>query len=123
MNSHGFVNGSSVTVKINGITAGGILSAVCKKEKNLFKIEEFLTSKPVYSAESPVYTLELKSRVDISELLDGEPLEMVEFTGGGRKVKYTVCSLESVETVTLPDKRTEYRAVISAADRSVENER
>lgn len=123
MNSHGFVNGSSVTVKINGITAGGILSAVCKMEKNLFKIEEFLTSKPVYSAESPVYTLELKSRVDISELLDGEPLEMVEFTGGGRKEKFTVCSLESVETVTQPDKRTEYRAVISAADRSVEDER
>lgn len=121
MNSHGFINGSSVTVKINGITAGGVLSAVCKREKNLFKIEEFLTAKPVYSAESPVYTLELKSRIDIAELLGGEPIEKVEFIGNEKKVKYTGCSLESAEAVTLPDKKTEYRAVISAADRSVED--
>lgn len=121
MNSHGCINGRNVSVKINGITVGGILSADCKKEKNLFKIEEFLTSKPVYSAESPVYKIELKSRVDISEFLNGESLENVEFIGEGRKIKYTVCSLESAETVALPDKKTEYRVVISASDRSVEN--
>ena len=41
--NNGFVNGSKVVVKINGNAVGGVLSAVCKRENNLIKIEEFLT--------------------------------------------------------------------------------
>ena len=116
-----FIRGSGVTVKLNGSAVGGVLSAVCKRKNNLIKIEEFLTDKPVYSAENPSFVIELKTRFDISDALGGNALQSVGFEGGGKSVEYTGCAVESVTADLLPDKKTVYSVVINAADRSVEN--
>ena len=117
-----FVYGSGVTVKINGRAVGGILSAECGVKNNLIKIQEFLTAKPVYCEESPEYTLKIKSRYDLSDLPDGERLSSVSFEYGGRKITYSGCAVESVSARMLPGSLSEYSAVLSASDRSVEDE-
>ena len=119
--NNGFVNGSKVVVKINGSPLGGVLSAVCKRKNNLIKIEEFLTDKPVYSAENPSFVIELKTRFDISDALGGNALQSVGLEGGGKSVEYTGCAVKSVTADLLPDKKTVYSVVINAANRSVEN--
>ena len=120
--NNGFVNGSKVVVKINGSAVGGVLSAVCKRANNLIKIEEFLTEKPVYSVQSPLYTIELKSRFDLSELLNGQDFFSLTIEDGEKITEYSGCSVESAGQHILPNKLTEYTAVICAADRSVEDE-
>ena len=122
MSKPGFVYGSGVTVKINGRAVGGILSAECSVKNNLIRIQEFLTAKPVYSEESPEYTLKIKSRYDLSDLPDGERLSSVSFEYGGRKITYSGCAVESVSARMLPGSLSEYSAVLSASDRSVEDE-
>lgn len=122
MSKPGFVYGKGVTVKINGRAAGGILSAECIVKNNLIKIQEFLTAKPVYSEESPEYTLKIKSRYDLSDLPGGERLSTVSFEYGTRKITYRDCAVDSVSARMLPGRLTEYSAVISAGDRSVEDE-
>lgn len=121
MNNRGFVNGSKVTVKINGSAVGGVLSAVCKTKNNLIKIEEFLTDKPVYSVQSPSYVIEIKSRVDLSEVLSAQNNFCLTIEDSEKITEYTGCSLENTEQKILPNKLTEYTAVINAADRSVED--
>ncbi len=120
--NNGFVNGSKVVVKINGSAVGGVLSAVCKRTNNLMKIEEFLTCKPVYSVQSPLYTIELKSRFDLSGLLNGQDFFSLTIGDGEKTTEYSGCSVESVGQQILPNSLTEYTAVINAADRSVEDE-
>ena len=120
--NNGFVNGSKVVVKINGSPLGGVLSAVCKRNNNLIKIEEFLTDKPVYSVQSPSYKIELKSRADVFEILNGQTVFSLSIEDGEKKTEYTNCSVESTGQQMLPNKLTEYTAVITAADRSVEDE-
>ena len=122
MSKSGFVYGKGVTVKINGRAAGGILSAECIVKNNLIKIQEFLTAKPVYSEESPEYTLKIKSRYDLSDLPGGERLSSISFEYRGRKITYSGCAVESTSARMLPGRLTEYSAVISAGDRSVEDE-
>ena len=120
--NNGFVNGSKVVVKINGNAVGGVLSAVCKRANNLIKIEEFLTEKPVYSVQSPLYTIELRSRFDLSGLINGQDFFSLTIDDGEKTTEYSGCSVESAGQQILPNKLTEYTAVISAADRSVEDE-
>ena len=115
-----FVHGDGVSVKINGRAVGGILSAECGAKNNLMKIQEFLTVKPVYFEESPEYTLVIKSRYDLSDLPNGEQLSSVSFEYGGRKITYSGCAVGSTSARMLPGKLTEYSAVLSASDRSVE---
>ena len=117
-----FIRGSGVTVKLNGSAVGGVLSAVCKRKNNLIKIEEFLTDKPVYSVQSPSYKIELKSRADVFEILNGQTVFSLSIEDGEKKTEYTNCSVESTGQQMLPNKLTEYTAVITAADRSVEDE-
>ena len=121
MNNRGFVNGSKVVVKINGSAVGGVLSAVCKTKNNLIKIEEFLTEKPVYSVPSPTYIIEIKSRVDLTAILCGQNDFTLTIEDGEKRTEYTDCSVENTQQKILPNKLTEYTAVINAADRSVED--
>lgn len=121
MSKSEFVYGKGVTVKINGRTVGGILSAECALKNNLIKIQEFLTVKPVYSEKSPEYTLKVKSRYDLGDLPGGESLNSVSFEYRGRVITYLGCAVESVSARMLPDRLTEYSAVISASDRRVED--
>ncbi len=107
-----FVHGDGVSVKINGRAVGGILSAECGVKNNLMKIQEFL--------KSPEYTLVIKSRYDLSDLPNGERLSSVSFEYGGRKITYSGCAVGSTSARMLPGKLTEYSAVLSASDRSVE---
>lgn len=120
MNSLGYINGSNVTVKINGSAVGGIISAVCKSKGNLIKIEEFLTDKPVYSQSNPSYLIELKSVTGLSSASKAEEPFSIAFEGGGMRVEYTGCTAVSADERILPDKPAEYSVVINAENRSVE---
>lgn len=119
MNDFGYINGSKVTVKLNGTAVGGIISAVIKRKNNLINIGEFLTDKPVYSQTMPSYSIELRSRTDIASLLDGSDFFSLTFEDEEKTVEYTDCSLDSSDESVVPGKPSEYRAVISAKDRSV----
>lgn len=119
MNESGFIRGEEVTVKINGSALGGVLSAVCKTENNLIKIEEFLTDKPVYSVAEPSYTITLKTRRSPYEIV-GQAVESVEFSVGGKTVAYTSCAVKDVYSQVLPKGILEYGVVIGADRRSVE---
>ena len=75
-----------------------------------------MTEKPVYSVQSPLYTIELKSRFDLSGLINGQDFFSLTIEDGEKITEYSGCSVESAGQHILPNKLTEYTAVISAAD-------
>ena len=121
MDNLGYINGGKVTVKIGGNAVGGIVSAVIRRKNDLIKIKEFLTDKPVYSLSVPSYLIELKSRTDIASLLEEKSLFGIAFESEGKCIEYSDCTLESADGSVLPDKPPEYRVIINAKNRSVED--
>lgn len=117
-----YLRGGEVTVKINGKAVGGVISAFCKTENNLIKIEEFLTDKPVCSVTNPVYIIELKTHIDPDTLFGGDPLESVAFESLNKTVEYTDCAVKQTTSSITAKGITEYGVVIGAGNRSVEND-
>lgn len=122
MNEFGFISGSEVRVRVNGSVVGGVLSAVCKTENNLIIIEEFLTEKPVYSAPSPSFIIELKTHADPDGIFIEDGFETISFECGGKTVEYSGCAVSKKESRLSSRGNIEYSVVISAGNRSVENE-
>ncbi len=114
-----FEKGDDITIYINGQILGGVKGAVCRRDNTCYSISEFLNDIPVKKLSKSNYQLELVlDGSDILQTFQGQNIQSIEFAGSYRKVIYSDCFIDSVDTSINPEKPIEYTVKITAVERS-----
>lgn len=115
-----FSSGADVTVRAEDAVLGGVTQAVLTESAEVYPIREFLTDKPVARLCSGAWTLELgllaPADADVRGMLSAKRFSLCS---GTRVTTLTGCMLIRLTETLTADRRTQYTAVIAAADRSV----